>query len=145
MYCLFSPDLTKHLDIDPQEQSWVIREARNNDRVICQIPNTLLACDPDMTEKTTQQARFITWRDNDEISLIDIEGDPFIEKVIKIPLEYTKDQPLNSKASVTVPFLDISPYKVGHSDERQLGTSNFFKAKLQLKHSDVHSRLKRMH
>ena len=90
------------------------------------------------------------WNSNDHISLIDINADPFIEEIIKIPEEADPEgKELSYEvAAATVPFMDIEPYKkickLSHKT-RTPGISNFFKSKLKLEQSDVKSRLKRMH
>ena len=88
------------------------------------------------------------WNSPSQISLIDINADPFIEEIIDIDKEITQEIPSYEVASATMPFLDISPYKDSSisSDGRRIpGISNFFKAKLRLEPGDLQGRLKRMH
>ena len=43
LYCLFSPNLRMHFDVDRRDQAWVIREATEEKHIIRKIPKTLLA------------------------------------------------------------------------------------------------------
>lgn len=83
--------------------------------------------------------------------MIDIAAEPYIEETIEIP-DVPEDPPALSYevASGTVPYLDMEPYKTCYksqdgSSNRQLGTSNYFKAMLRYDTGDVMSRLKRKH
>lgn len=100
----------------------------------------------------------MAWESNDMLSFIDINADPFIHEVIKIPQqELNEEADVNEKAEVklsyevasaTVPFLDSTSYLKMSSDklyERQIGVSNFFKTQQKMEINDSMGRLKRKH
>ena len=44
LYCLFSPNLTMHFDVDPRDQCWIIRDAtKDKPNRLRKIPQTLIA------------------------------------------------------------------------------------------------------
>ena len=136
MFCLFSPDFEKHIDVDPFKRSWLVRNSKSGE-VLFKIPNTFLALSGLSTEQIMTQARLIAWNTNNQINLIDVSADPFIQETIEIPnqpalqdpnqeLSYEKiasipnqhelqdpNQELSYEkiASMTVPYLDIEPYR----------------------------------
>ena len=65
------------------------------------------------------------------LSFIDINADPFIEELIRIPKVANEQPELSYEvASATVPFLDSTHYlkmSAEKSNEREIGVSNFFK------------------
>lgn len=87
--------------------------------------------------------------------MIDIAADPYIEETIEIPPStVVEEEPALSyeKASSCVPYLDVEPYmklfKTENGcclEERDVGTSNYFKAMLSYDAGDLMSRLKRKH
>lgn len=56
----------------------------------------------------------MAWQNAEQISLIDINADPFIEEIIQIPEEAQlpddKGEMSYEVAAATVPFLDVEPY-----------------------------------
>jgi len=77
------------------------------------------------------------WNANNQISLIDINADPYIEEIIEIPADYdihnVKRGASYEIVSGTVPYLDMGPYEGVYKqrpNERNVGTGNYFKAKL---------------
>ena len=60
MYSLFSPDLTKHLDVNPNDYTWIVREADTGD-VFFKVPPTFLTYNPKKPEQIMQQTRFMCW------------------------------------------------------------------------------------
>ena len=146
-YCLFSPDFSKHLDVDPVNKQWVVRESLTG-QIFFEIPSTFLSFNPRDRNQVIQQARFMAWEDERQISLIDITAEPIIHEIIQIP--ETKDAPKQLSyevASGAVQYLDMEPYSHSYEgrNDRPLGLYNFFKGNLTLGIHDVKSRLKRSH
>ena len=42
IYCLFSPDLTMHFEVDPTDQTWIVRSSGEGDHTLYKIPQTLM-------------------------------------------------------------------------------------------------------
>jgi len=147
LFCLFSPDFTKHIDTEPTIGQWVIRESLSGD-VHFKIPATFLCLDSRNRIKVMQQTKFMAWESNNLVSLIDIDADPHIHEVIEIP-EKTEATKLSYEvAAGTIPFFDKEPYLglyEANEGERPCGSSNFFKTKLSFAIGDTTARLKRMH
>ena len=81
---MFSPDLTRHLDIDPIKKEWLIRESESGDTTF-RFNTNFLSYEPKSGNEVYEQARFIAWEDNRSIRLIDVNADPFIEQLIHVP------------------------------------------------------------
>ena len=78
----------------------------------------------------------MAWHAKDEISLIDIQADPLIHEIIKVPEEPDDGTELSYEvASGTIPFLDVAPYMERYckrESKRRVGTGNYFKSNLAL-------------
>mmetsp|Transcript_2941 Transcript_2941/g.3481 ORF Transcript_2941/g.3481 Transcript_2941/m.3481 type:complete len:235 (+) Transcript_2941:255-959(+) len=147
--CLFSPDFSKHIDTDPIHKQWIIRESLTG-QVFFTIPSTFLSYNPKNRRQVVQQARFMAWENNTQLSVIDVNADPFIHEIIELP--ETKDEPYRMSyevASGAEPYVDMEPYSHSYllkSDEaRPIGAFNYFKGNLKMDVNDVIPRLKRMH
>ena len=84
LHCLFSPDLSKHLDVDPVTGKWIVREALSG-KVFFEIPRTFLSYNPKDKAQVMWQTRFMAWENDRQISLIDVNADPYIHEIIQIP------------------------------------------------------------
>jgi len=96
-----------------------------------------------------EQTRFLAWESNTALRLIDVNADPFVHELIRVPArsEGTTCELSLEKSSGTVPYLDIEPYQQKYknkSGERKTGVYNYFKGNLKIDLGDVKSRLKRM-
>jgi len=110
MYCLFSPDLSKHLDVNPNDFTWIVREAATGE-VFFKVPPTFLTYNSKKPEQIMQQTRFMCWNTRHQISMIDINADPFIEEIIEIPDRADAPEQLSYEvAAAAMPFLDVKPY-----------------------------------
>lgn len=93
----------------------------------------------------------MAWNSEDKVSLIDIDADPLIQEIIKIPQEPEQEEEGKLSyevASGTIPYMDLAPYLRMYSNcdsKRCIGSGNYFKSNLALDCSDTIGRLKRMH
>lgn len=146
---MFSPDLSRHLDIDPIKKEWLIRESKSGD-TLYRFNSNFLSYEPKSGNGIFEQARFIAWEDNKSIRLIDVNADPFIESLIQVPDRlYSEDQEVSRElASGTVPYIDIGPYKNSYENkpqDREIGIYNYFKGNMELGIEQTSERLKRKH
>ena len=83
------------------------------------------------------------------LSFIDINADPFIEELIRIPKVANERAELSYEvASATSPFLDSTHYlkmSAEKPNDREIGVSNFFKTQQVMDINDAMGRLKRKH
>ena len=151
---MFSPDFSKHLDINPVNKEWLIRDSFSGDPYY-RIQTSLLSYDPKAQNEVFEQTRFIAWENNSTIKLIDVNADPPILEVMEIP-DLSKEEResgdtkfTREKASGSIPYLDKEPYSVSYKNEekkqREIGIYNFFKGNLKLDLDDTKSRLMRRH
>ena len=133
LFCMMSPDLSKHFDIDPIKKEWLIRDTYSGD-TLYRFNTDFLSFDP---MKVFEQARFMAWEDNTSVRLIDVNADPLIEELIEIPERVGNEEKVLTRrlASGTVPYIDdIEPYKQSYEKTtkerpRPVGTHNYFKGK----------------
>ena len=62
LYCLFSPDFESHIDIDPIEKSFVIRDS-DKGVIYHKIPSTYLSFDINKQDEIKLQTKFMAWID----------------------------------------------------------------------------------
>ena len=85
LYSLFSPNLQEFIDVDQSKnnQAFVIKNTFNG-RINHRIARTWLPVSK-REDQQSLQAKFITWEDNDRLRILDINQNPRIEEVIKLP------------------------------------------------------------
>lgn len=150
LFTMFSPDFTKHIDVDPVNRLWIIRESKSG-KAFFSIPKTFLYYNPKEKNCISEQTRFMAWENNRHISIVDVMAQPLIHEIIEIP-ETADEEPQNSYeiCSGTVPYLEEchdfyrKSYK-NSPEEREIGIHNYFKAKRKIDVYDVRQRLIRMH
>ena len=53
LYYMFSPDFSKHIDVEPINSNWIIRNTFDVETFF-EIPSTFLSYNPKMSEQVTQ-------------------------------------------------------------------------------------------
>ena len=99
LYCLFSPDFESHIDIDPIEKSFVIRDS-DKGVIYHKIPSTYLSFDINKHDEIKLQTKFMAW--------IDVEVDKDGKVVQQREVEENKGDGKIKHRSYAMALIDVN-------------------------------------
>jgi hypothetical protein len=135
-----SPDFSMYFDVEYQRNEFVIRDTLDGS-IKFSLSKYFTSNDLSTESNVIEQLKFLAWKDNDTIRVIDYQNPDAIEKLLSIS-KSQKSGFTEEISSSSVPYLDHDLYKVSHQGYR---AGNYFKDYLPSDISDVEFRLKQNH